>query len=70
MKYIPQYQTFLGNRFSVKRKKISKAASIIFRFKGAYARLHHHFDDVCSNKTKMWFILTGQVSLGYFSPYH
>ena len=68
MKYIPQYQTFLGNRFSVK-KKISKAANIIFRFKGAYARLHHYFDDVCSNKTKMWFIVTGQVSLCYFSTY-
>ena len=29
--------------FSVKKKKISKAANIIFRFRGPYARLHHHF---------------------------
>ena len=45
--------TFLSNRFSVKRE----AANIIFRFKRAYAWLHHYFDDVCSNKTKMWFIV-------------
>ena len=43
--------TSLGNIFC-KKKKIGKAANIIFRFKRPYARLHHHFDDVCSNKTK------------------
>ena len=62
--YVSRWQIFC------KKKKISKAANIIFRFKRPYARLHHHFDDVCSNKTKMWFIVTGNVSFWYFSPYH
>ena len=34
MKYIPQYQTFLGNRFSVKRKKLVRLQILFFASKG------------------------------------
>ena len=54
----------------LQKEKIGKAADITFRFKRAYAWLLYHFDDVYSNKTKMWFIVTDHVSLRYFSPYH
>ena len=52
IKCIAQYQSCKVTDFLYKEKKVSKAANIAFRFKRVYAWPHHHFADVCSNKTK------------------
>ena len=51
MKYIPQYQTFLGNRFSVKRKKLVRLQILFFASKG-------HMPDCIT--ILMMFVLTKQ----------